>query len=104
MKIQEADSGQALHDWMRLPWRIYADDPNWVPHLKQDIEKVFDPKRNKLLQPRPDRKTGTVKRWVLYDDAGKPSGRIAAFIDPKTAWTDPQQPTGGCGFFECIND
>lgn len=104
MKIQEADSGQALHDWMRLPWRIYADDPNWVPHLKQDIEKVFDPKRNKLLQPRPDRKAGTVKRWVLYDDAGKPSGRIAAFIDPKTAWTDPQQPTGGCGFFECIND
>lgn len=104
MKIQEADSGQALHDWMRLPWRIYADDPNWVPHLKQDIEKVFDPKRNKLLQPRPDRKAGAVKRWVLYDDAGKPSGRIAAFIDPKTAWTDPQQPTGGCGFFECIND
>lgn len=104
MKITEATTGRALHDWMRVPWRIYADDPNWVPHLVQDVEKVFDPTRNKLLQARADRKAGAIKRWVLYDDAGNAAGRIAAFVDPKTAWTDKQQPTGGCGFFECIND
>lgn len=104
MKILEANGGQPLHHWMRLPWRIYANDPNWVPHLKQDVEKVFDPQRNKLLQAKGDRKAGSIKRWVLYDGGGKAIGRIAAFIDPKTAWTDKQQPTGGCGFFECIND
>lgn len=104
MKIAEADAGQHLHQWMRLPWRIYANDSNWVPHLKQDVEKVFDPGLNKLLQERADRKAGRIKRWVLYDDAGQAAGRIAAFIDPKTAWTDKQQPTGGCGFFECIDD
>ncbi|MFZ1658717.1 MAG: hypothetical protein WAT61_07855 [Flavobacteriales bacterium] len=104
MKIAEATEGKALHDWMRVPWRIYADDKNWVPHLKQDVEKVFDPTKNKLLQAREDRKAGAIKRWVLYDDSGKAAGRIAAFIDPKTAWTDKQQPTGGCGFFECIDD
>ncbi len=104
MKIVEATEGKALHDWMRVPWRIYADDSNWVPHLKQDVEKVFDPGKNKLLQARKDRKAGAIKRWVLCDDAGKAAGRIAAFIDPKTAWTDKQQPTGGCGFFECIDD
>jgi hypothetical protein len=98
MKIVEATEGKALHDWMRVPWRIYADDKNWVPHLKQDVEKVFDPTKNKLLQAREDRKAGAIKRWVLYDDSGKAAGRIAAFIDPKTAWTDKQQPTGGCGF------
>ncbi|MEO7081173.1 MAG: hypothetical protein ABIY71_06580 [Flavobacteriales bacterium] len=104
MKIVEATEGKPLHDWMRVPWRIYANDTNWVPHLKQDVEKVFDPEKNKLLQARPDRKPGAIKRWVLYDDAGKAAGRIAAFIDPKTAWSDKQQPTGGCGFFECIED
>lgn len=104
MKIIEADNGQALHDWMRLPWRIYAGDKNWVPHLKQDVERVFDPAKNKALQERAGRKAGTIKRWVLYDGSGQACGRIAAFVDPKTAWTDKQQPTGGCGFFECIND
>lgn len=104
MKIVEADSGAALHDWMRLPWRIYARDRNWVPHLKQDVERVFDPASNKLLQARPERVAGTIKRWVVYGDAGAACGRIAAFVNPKTAWTDKQQPTGGCGFFECIND
>ncbi len=104
MKIQEAASGKQLHDWQRLPWRIYADDKNWVPHLLQDVEKVFDPAKNKLLQARADRRAGAIKRWVLYTDDGQAAGRIAAFIDPKTAWTDQQQPTGGCGFFECIND
>lgn len=88
---------RTLRDWMRLPWAIYKEDRNWIPHLKQDIEKVFDPKKNKLL------KDGQAERWVLYDDNGKPIGRIAAFINPKTAYTE-KQPTGGMGFFECINE
>ncbi len=104
MKITEATTGRSLHDWEQVPWRIYARDTNWVPHLKQDVAKVFDPARNKLLQAGPERKAGAIKRWVLYDGSGVPAGRIAAFIDPKTAWTDKQQPTGGCGFFECIHD
>ncbi|MCC6838851.1 MAG: hypothetical protein IT230_01690 [Flavobacteriales bacterium] len=104
MKIIEAQRGRSLKDWMQVPRRIYERDLNWIPHLKQDVEKVFDPATNKLLQAQPGRNPGSINRWVLYDDAGAPAGRIAAFVDPKTAWTDKQQPTGGCGFFECIND
>lgn len=98
MRIATATEGSTLHDWIRTPWTIYAQDRNWIPHLKQDVEKVFDSARNKLF------KDGAAERWVLYDDQGKTIGRIAAFINPKTARTDKQQPTGGCGFFECIND
>ncbi|MCB0786852.1 MAG: hypothetical protein KDC02_21930, partial [Flavobacteriales bacterium] len=58
---------------------------------------VFDPGKNKLLRD------GEAERWVLYDDAGVPIGRVAAFINAKTAHTEAQ-PTGGMGFFECIND
>lgn len=97
MQLKIADDPNTLKDWMRLPWSIYRNDHNWIPHLKQDIEKVFDPARNKLL------KDGQARRWVLYGNDGKAIGRIAAFINPKTAYTE-KQPTGGMGFFECIND
>ncbi|MCB0765748.1 MAG: hypothetical protein KDB95_00915 [Flavobacteriales bacterium] len=82
--------------WMRLPWSIYKDDKNWIPHLKQDVAKVFDPEKNKLL------KEGRAKRWVLVD-GGRVIGRIAAFVNPRTAFTE-KQPTGGMGFFECVNE
>lgn len=97
MKLIEANNERSVKDWMALPWSIYAKDPNWIPHLKQDVAKVFDPASNKLL------KEGQIVRYVLYDDAGKAIGRVAAFINPKTAYTE-NQPTGGMGFFECIND
>jgi hypothetical protein len=98
MRITEVNDARTLRDWSRLPWRIYAHDRNWVPHLVQDVEKVFDPKKNKLLQE------GRITRWVLYTGDGTAIGRIAAFVNPKTALSDRQQPTGGCGFFECIDD
>ena len=97
MKLVAVHDKRSLQDWMRLPWRIYRNDPNWIPHLKQDVAKVFDPGKNKLLRD------GEAERWVLYDDAGVPIGRVAAFINAKTAHTEAQ-PTGGMGFFECIND
>ncbi|MCB0763700.1 MAG: hypothetical protein KDB84_03275 [Flavobacteriales bacterium] len=103
MEIRVADTPAVLRDWMELPWRIYRDDPNWIPHLKQDIAKVFDPAKNKLLRPAKDgARSGSACRWVLYQK-DVPIGRIAAFVDPRTAWTEAQ-PTGGVGFFECIDD
>lgn len=103
MTIKEVADAATMRAWYRLPWRIYADDANWIPHLKQDVEKVFDPAKNKLLDTsvHPE---GVITRWVLFDNSGNAIGRIAAFVNPKTARTDKQQPTGGCGFFECIND
>ncbi len=97
MELKTVTDARTLNDWMRLPWSIYSSDKNWIPHLKQDVEKVFDPAKNKLL------KEGSAERWVLYDAKGTCIGRIAAFINPKTAYTE-KQPTGGMGFFECIND
>lgn len=49
---------------------------------------MFDPEKNKLL------KEGKAKRWVLRNAKGATIGRIAAFVNPKTAYTE-KQPTGG---------
>jgi hypothetical protein len=39
----------------------------------------------------------------MTDEKGQFAGRVAAFINRKKAFTF-QQPTGGMGFFECVND
>jgi hypothetical protein len=40
----------------------------------------------------------------MQNDAGETIGTVAAFIDTKTVNKGNDQPTGGMGFFECIND
>jgi len=58
---------------------------------------VFDPLKNSYF------KHGTAERWVLTNEKNQPAGRIAAFVDNNLAHSH-DQPTGGIGFFECIDD
>ncbi len=83
--------------FFNLSFDIYKSDENWVCPLQNDIESVFDPKKNNFFN------FGKCIRWILLDDQGKTIGRIAAFINFKKANLDAV-PTGGCGFFECIDD
>jgi len=76
---------------------IYKEDKVWVCPFDNDIEAIFDPDKNPYF------KHGDAERWILIDDNKKPVGRIAAFIDNNLAGSY-DQPTGGMGFFECIND
>lgn len=97
MQVIEVKDKKTINEFLNLPFKIYEDDKNWIPHLKQDIEKVFDPLKNKAHS------NGKIIRWILTDENNLTIGRIAAFIDYKTANTF-EQPTGGIGFFECINN
>lgn len=96
MKITEVNNSSTIAEFHKVPFVIYKNDKNWIPHLKQDIEKVFDPSKNKAFEH------GKAVRWILKDDKQNLIGRISAFVNEKTAHTF-QQPTGGIGFFECIN-
>lgn len=97
MKIKEVNDNQLKKQFLDLPFNIYKDDPNWVCPLLNDIESVFDPAKNNFFS------FGSCTRWILFDDQQRPIGRIAAFINEKKAYLE-EQPTGGCGFFECINN
>ncbi|RYZ93577.1 MAG: GNAT family N-acetyltransferase, partial [Sphingobacteriaceae bacterium] len=76
---------------------IYKNDKNWISPLDNDIEAVFDAQKNNFHAH------GKCNRWILFDDEGKPWGRIAAFINNNKAY-NYEQPTGGIGFFECIDN
>src|SRR5689334_4561876 len=97
MQIVEVKSKKDEKDFLLLPLSIYKNDPNWIRPLDKDIEAVFDPKQNKFFRH------GQCARFLLKNDDGKIIGRIAAFINEKTSRKE-SQPTGGIGFFECIND
>lgn len=97
MKIIEVNSRTTIKDFLYVPRIIYKDDPNWIVPLEHDIEAVFDKKRNKFLRH------GEIIRWIMKDDKNNLIGRVAAFINNKTAKTF-KQPTGGMGFFECVDD
>jgi hypothetical protein len=95
MNIVEVSTAQHKKDFLELPLYIYKEEPNWIRPLDKDIESVFDPKQNKFFRH------GACSRFLLYDD-GKVIGRIAVFVNEKTSKKE-SQPTGGIGFFECIN-
>jgi len=41
-EIVTVDGGSELKDFIDLPWRIYAEYPNWVPPLKKKIRRMLD--------------------------------------------------------------
>jgi len=83
--------------FLKTPKILYMDDPVWVCPMDKEVEAIFDPGINVFYQH------GDAERWILVDERGKPMGRIAAFIDHDAAKLH-EQPTGGMGFFECINE
>lgn len=97
MKITEVNSPKDRKEFLRLPTRIYSNDPAWMQPLDKDVNAVFDAKQNKFFRH------GRCTRFLLWNDNGECIGRIAAFINDKTSKKE-KQPTGGIGFFECVND
>jgi hypothetical protein len=97
MKLTEVLSAKDRKDFLDVARIIYKDDAHWICPLDQDVEAVFDPKRNSFHGH------GTCTRWILKNDQGELIGRIAAFVNDKKAY-QYEVPTGGMGFFECIND
>lgn len=94
IKVSDRKTEEMFLDTARV---LYKNDKTWICPLDNDIKAVFDPARN------PYHKHGVVERWILKDEKRGLIGRIAAFIDHNLA-DSYDQPTGGIGFFECIND
>jgi len=76
---------------------LYQNDPAWVCPLDLEIKNIFNPKKNPFYSH------GSACRWILRNEQGKIVGRVAAFINDKKAH-NYDVPTGGMGFFECIEN
>ena len=77
---------------------LNRSDPNYIRPLDKDVLDVFDPKKNKTFR------YGTTTRWILKDENDQLKGRIAAFTNKRYKNKGDDVPTGGIGFFDCVND
>lgn len=98
MKLVEVKTPQQQQEFVRFPVTLYKDAPAYIQPLDKDVENVFHKDTNKTFRQ------GEAIRWILQNDQGKTIGRVAAFINRKIVNKDNDQPTGGMGFFECIDD
>ena len=97
MKVEKVIDKRTKKEFLDVARMIYLHDPVWVCPMDDHVNAIFDPEQNVYYQH------GVAERWVLKDETGRLIGRIAAFIDFKTSALQ-DQPTGGIGFFECIDD
>lgn len=100
--IHEVTTKHEIKQWLAFPAKLYRHDPHYVRPLDREVEHVFNHEDNKLFRH------GDATRYYLTNERGKIVGRIAVFYDEKTSKVyeneENGQKTGGCGFFDCIDD
>ncbi len=97
MQLKKVDNPSSKKMFHQVPRLIYRNDTNWAAPFDVMVENIFNPAKN------PSFKGGEAQRWVLLDEENKLLGRIAAFVNYEKSKTY-EQPTGGCGFFECVDN
>jgi len=90
IEIREVDGKKALKVFIKVPWSIYKDDPNWIPPLLIERKEAFSSKH-------PYFKHAKWQAWIAYQD-DKPVGRICAQIDE----LHQQRYNNKTGFFGLI--
>jgi hypothetical protein len=98
MQLTPVTNKNIADQFLQVAVKLYQDDANWIRPLDKDINEVFDKNKNKAFR------FGEVERWILKDEKGNLTGRIAAFINKKYKNKGDEVTVGGVGFFECINN
>jgi hypothetical protein len=96
VKVRKVENEQDRMKFIKLPWELYKDDPNWVAPLIFDVRKNLDPKKNPFF------KHAEVDLFLAEKD-GKLAGRIAA-IKNDNHNKFHKDKAGFFGFFETIDD
>jgi len=82
--------------FIKFAWKIYKDDPYWVPPLLMDKKKILNKDKNPFF------KAAQMEMFMAYKNA-EPVGRIAA-IKNDTHNKIHNENIGFFGFFESVND
>jgi GNAT superfamily N-acetyltransferase len=85
-----------LDRFIRLPWRIYRDDPHWVPPLIREVRLLLDRERH------PFHRHAEVATFLAWRD-GEVVGRIASIVN-HTHVSFHDERAGFFGLFETIDD
>jgi len=96
IEVQEVTAKADRDQFIMFPWRIYANDPVWVPPLIIERKEFLDQHKHPFFEH------GAAALFLARRSGGI-VGRIMASDDPN--YNALHQTSVGCfGLFECIND
>lgn len=93
--VEEVQNENQKKEFLEFPARLYQHDKNYIRPLDKDIEEIFNSEKNKFF------KTGECTRFLFKNKQDQTVGKVAVFVNHLY---EQNQPTGGIGFFDCIND
>lgn len=96
LEIRPVDGPRDLAAFIKLPWRLYRNEPNWVPPLISDRRKFLDRERNPFF-------SHAEAEYFLAERDGRIVGRITAQVDRNLNEFQDNR-WGMFGFFECEDD
>ena len=96
IEIIPVANSHALRQFIRLPWKIYRNDPCWVPPLRLDMKKLLNRAKHPFFRH-------SSADFFLARRNGEWVGRIAAILNNNHN-NFHNERTGFFGFFESVND
>ncbi len=96
VRVEQVQTRQDIEDFIRLPFKLYQGDPNWVPFLLSERRKFLDPKHNPFFDH------ADVALWLARRD-GQVVGTISSHIDHLHNQVHDEK-IGMFGLFETVND
>ncbi|MBU6308778.1 MAG: N-acetyltransferase [Planctomycetes bacterium] len=94
--IQPVETRGQQQRFIRLPWRIYQDDPCWMPPLIMSQEELLGFRKHPFYER-------SKSRSFLVTRGGRDVGRITAIVNAGHIDRYKEQ-RGFFGFFECDDD
>ena len=96
IEVRTVSSKKDLMQFIKLPWKIYQNDPHWVPPLILDRKNLLDKKKNPFYTH------AEMEMFLAYKN-DELIGRIAA-ITNENHNKFHQDKVGFFGFFESTDD
>jgi len=96
IEIRPARKARERMAFIKMPWKLYRNDPHWVPPLIADMKSFIDPGKGPFFEH------GQAELLLAFRD-GKPAGRISAHVSDRHQELHGDNK-GFFGFFECEDD
>ena len=96
LRVEAVRDAVGVDRFIRVPFALYADDPNWVPPLVIERRDHLNPRKNPYFNH------AEAGFWLALRD-GRPVGRISAQVD-RARLERYDDATGHFGFVEAEDD
>lgn len=96
LRVEPVTDRAGTDAFVRLPWAIFRNDPNWIPPLLMERREAIDRDKNPYFRH------AEVEFWVARRN-GRPVGRISAQVD-REHLAAHRDATGHFGYIDAEDD